>query len=114
MDWHTVQTNWVAYVPRLMTRFPALDEATLLATDGEITPVARQLAAAEDIDTAAAKDMLHDWAMGDEPADAVMDETRDNARIMDSKKNIPAGEDVYADDEKFGAEDAPDTPMGRT
>lgn len=114
MDWNTVQTHWTAYVPRLMSRFPTLDETTLLATDGDITPVARQVAATQDIDTAAARDMLHEWASGAEPTDAMMDETRDNARITASARDIPAGEDVYADDDKFGADVGPATPVGRT
>lgn len=114
MEWTTVETNWAAYVPRLMTRWPDLSEAELLATDGEMEAVATHIAAVKDASVADARAALASWMGGGEPADAVMDPTRDNAQIMESAKEMAAGEDAYADDVKFGAEDAPKTPVGRS
>lgn len=114
MNWTTVQDNWAAYVPRLMTRWPDLSENDLLATDGQMDAVAAHLATVEDTTPIDARDMLTTWMRGSEPADAIMDDTRDNARISESARDMAVGEDAFSDDAKFGSEDAPKNPMGRT
>ena len=113
MQWTTIETNWTAYVPRIMTRWPELDEDELLSTDGRMSDVVSHMADRQAIDSMTARDRLRDWMMGSEPSDAIMDESRDNARIMDAAKDIPAGEDVYSDDQMFGDDNVADTPMGR-
>ncbi len=113
MQWTTIETNWTAYVPRLLTRWPDLNEDTLLATDGRMPEVVEHIGAVEQADTVVARDMLKEWMMGAEPADAVMDETRDNARILSTAADVSDGEDVYSDDAKFGDDNVADTPMGR-
>lgn len=114
MQWTTVQENWTAYVPRLMTRWPDLSEDELLATDGQMDAVAAYIATTKGTPTADAREMLTTWMRGSEPADAVMDASRDNAQITQSAKEMAVGEDAYSDDAKFGSEDAPETPVGRT
>ena len=114
MQWTTVEENWAAYVPRLMTRWPDLSEDELLSTDGQMDLVAAHLAAVEDTAPVDARDMLITWMRGSEPADAVMDDTRDNARITQSAREMAVGEDAYSDDAKFGSEDAPERPIGRS
>ncbi|MEJ6398281.1 hypothetical protein [Yoonia sp. 208BN28-4] len=114
MNWATVSENWKAYVPRLMTRFPDLEENTLLTADGNRAVVTAHLAEVRKTDAASADAALTEWLEGSEPVDVMMDEYRDNERIMASHAEIPDGEDAYSDDEKFGDDNTPDTPMGRT
>lgn len=114
MQWTTIENNWSAYVPCLMTRWPELDENELLSTDGRMGDVVSHIAAVQKTDSVIARDRLRDWMMGAEPTDAIMDATRDNDRIQAAAKDIPTGEDVYADDQRFGDDAVPDTPMGRT
>lgn len=114
MNWTTVSDNWTAYVPRLMTKWPDLDENTLLATDGNKALVTAHLAEIDKSDAVSADMALTEWLHGAEPADAIMDETRDNARITASAADIADGEDAFSDDAKFGDDHKSDTPVGRT
>ena len=56
---------------------------------------------------------LADWLMGGEPIDVTMAEQNDNANILGSAANVPAGEDVSDDDAKFGDDTAAAAPVGR-
>ncbi len=113
MNWTTVEQNWAAYTPRVLTRWPGLDEDEVLATDGDLDRFAEYLAIATSQTVQAARDEARGWADGEEPADAKMDPTRDNERIFDSAKNIPVGEDVYSADADFGDDRIPEPPMDR-
>ena len=114
MNWTTVSENWTAYVPRIMTRFPDLDENTLLSADGNRALVLAHLAEKHQTDAASADAAINEWLEGSEPVDVIMDATRDNERITASTADVPTGEDALSDDAKFGDDNAPATPMGRT
>lgn len=114
MDWTTVADHWTAYVPRLMTKFPQLREDTLLSADGNRALVTAHLAEVQQTDAQSANLALSEWLEGSEPVDAVMAETRDNERISAVQAHIPAGEDTLSDDAKFGDDNRPDTPVGRS
>ncbi len=114
MKWTTIAENWSAYVPRLLTRWPDLKEDTLLSTDGNRALVTAHLAETQQTDAASADTALAEWMRGAEPADAMMDASRDNARILASGADIPAGEDAFDDDAKFGDDNTVDTPIGRS
>ena len=114
MDWTNVQRNWAAYTPRILTRWPDLDEDDVLATDGDLDRFVAYLssATAQTIDDA--RDDARAWATGEEPSDVKMDPWRDNERISDSARNIHVGEDVYSDDRDFGDDGLAEPPVGRT
>jgi len=114
MDWTDIKSHWTAHVPRALTRWPQLDETDLLATDGDRAAVARLLQRSLDTDELGADAEIADWIAGLEPADTVMDETRDNERITASARSLPDGEEPLDADEAFGDERLPDRPMGRT
>lgn len=113
MQWNDISKNWSAYTPALMTKWSELEENELLALDGNQDEFLAYLKKRTGYDTVTAQMELADWMMGAEPADAVMDSTRDNARITDSKDEMSVGEDALSDDSKFGDDDTPDTPIGR-
>ena len=113
MQWKDVSQNWTAYIPRIMTQWPSLDETELQSIGGDQDAFLDYLSKSKGEDQVAAQMELADWLMGSEPIDVTMDETNDNAQIMASGDNVPAGEDTLADDAKFGAETAPKTPVGR-
>jgi hypothetical protein len=114
MDWSDIETRWTAHVPRALTRWPQLDEADLLDTDGDRMAVNRLLQRRLDTDEIGADAEIADWIAGLEPADAVMDETRDNERISDSIRSLPDGEEPLHADDAFGDGRLPERPIGRT
>ncbi|ROU04160.1 hypothetical protein [Histidinibacterium lentulum] len=114
MDWTTIERRWTAHVPRALTRWPQLDEADLLATDGDRAEVNRLLQNTLGLDELGADAEIADWISGLEPADAVMDETRDDERIDDSARSLPDGEEPLHADDAFGDGRIPDRPIGRT
>lgn len=114
MQWNDVAKNWTAFTPRIMTRWPALEENEILAIDGDQDRFLSYLSASKGDDSVAAQMELADWLMGEEPADAVMDPTRDNARIAASAENIPAGEVPSDDDRRFGDDNTDEPPLART
>ncbi|MFQ1702429.1 hypothetical protein ACJ5NV_17730 [Loktanella agnita] len=113
MQWKDVAQNWTAFTPRILTRWPALDEDEVLAIDGDQDGFLTYLSKTKGEDPVAAQMELADWLMGEEPADVVMDPTRDNARIKASGQNIPAGEDALSDDKRFGDDDTPEPPVAK-
>lgn len=113
MQWNTVAQNWTAFTPRILTRWPELEENEVLTIDGDQDAFLHYLTEAKGDDAVAAQMELADWLMGEEPADAVMDPTRDNARTSASAENIPDGEVPSNDDRRFGDDNTPDTPMKR-
>lgn len=112
MQWNDVATNWTAHVPRILTRWPDLPENDVLAIDGHQDSFIDLLTRHRG-DAVTAQTELADWLMGEEPADAVMDSTRDNARINAAAQDIPPGEDALSDDRKFGDDNQSDRPMGK-
>lgn len=114
MDWTTVKAHWTAFIPRIMTRWPDLDEDEVQAAAGEREALATHLADRQGLDLEEAEAEISDWLQGEEPIDAVMDPTRDNELIGKSAAHIPEGEDVYAEDRDFGDDNLPDPPAGRT
>ena len=113
MKWNDVATNWAAFVPRIMTRWPDLDENEVIAIDGNQDAFVAYLASFSDQDVVTAKSELNEWLMGEQPTDAIMHPTRDNARINASTENIPAGEDPSDDDRRFGDDLTPSPPIDR-
>ncbi len=114
MMWTDIAPTWPSHVPSLLTRFPALPEDDALATDGNRDRLATLLADTQGTTAENARIDLDDWITGQEPVDAVMDETRDNARITASGRDIPAGEDPSDDDARFGDDALAEAPVGRT
>ncbi len=113
MQWKDVAQNWTAFTPRIMTRWPTLEENEILAMDGDQERFLNYLSASKGDDPVGAQMELADWLMGEEPADAVMDPTRDNARINASAQNIPAGEVPSNDDRRFGDDNTPEPPLAK-
>jgi hypothetical protein len=113
MKWNDIASNWAAFVPRITTRWPDLNENEVIAIDGDQDAFIAYLASFNDQDTMTAKSEVDDWLMGEQPTDAVMHPTRDNARISASSDNIPAGEDPSDDDRRFGDDTTPQPPVAR-
>lgn len=113
MIWSEVESHWAAFVPQVMTRWPELDEDEVIATDGDRAAFAGMLSERYDLSPSVADSEIADWLMGLQPADAVMDPTRDNAQIGRSAAHINEGEDPLADDGMFGDDDVPDRPISR-
>lgn len=113
MQWTDVSQNWAAYIPRIMTRWPDLDEAEVQSIGGDQDAFIDYLQRAKGGDRVAAQMEMADWLIGEEPVDVMMDQTRDNERIIASANDVSPGEDTLSDDAKFGAEHAPDQPMKR-
>jgi hypothetical protein len=111
MQWKDVSQNWNAYVARILTRWPDLNEAEVQSIDGDQDAFLEYLSRSKGEDQVAAQMELADWLMGEEPADVKMDEGRDNERIMDSAQNVPKGEDVMSDDKRFGDDNTPEPPV---
>ncbi len=113
MQWTDVNRNWAAHIPRIMTQWPDLDEDNLAAADGSRDAFEQVLAERHGQTRTEAQLAIAEWLQGMEPADAVMDETRDNERISASAADIPAGEVAMDDDAAFGDDNVPDTPIGK-
>ncbi len=113
MQWTDVSRHWAAHIPRIMTQWPELDEDEVSAADGSREQFEKVLADRHDLTRTEAQVVIAEWLQGMEPADAIMDDTRDNERISASAADIPAGEDVYDDDAAFGDDDIPNTPIGK-
>ena len=113
MQWRDVSQNWTAYIPRILTQWPDLNEAEVQSLDGDQDAFVDYLSKSKGEDRVAAQMELADWLMGGEPIDVPMDAQNDNANIMDSAANVPAGEDVTDDDAKFGDDNKAAAPVGR-
>lgn len=113
MQWNAVQTNWPAFVPAILQRWPGTTEEDLLALEGDRDRLTAYLAERNNLTPAEAEEQLNAWLQGAVPADVAMDETRDDDNIRASAAHIPVGEDVYSDDKDFGDDQAPEPPIGR-
>ena len=114
MKWQTVERNWPAFVERIEQRWPRTDQDNLLQIDGDRRSFASYLARVNELTQVEANEAIEDWLVGEMPADVQMDEHRDNANIRGSAREIPPGEDVYAEDGRFGDDNSPAPPAGRT
>jgi hypothetical protein len=107
--------DWRPYSDALLDRFPQLTEGDLDDADGSTATLAKRIAEADGtITPAEAQQDLHEFLSGPMPADAYADPLHDNAAAMDSGRYVPEGEDPLADDERFGDDETPEPPMGRT
>ncbi|QQA44781.1 hypothetical protein [Pelagovum pacificum] len=114
MEWREVSSNWTAFVPSVLTRWPAIEEEEALDVDGDRARLTTLVANRMAMSQAVADGEVTDWLMGMAPADTMMDESLDNARISASAADIPPGEDVYSEDAEFGDDNEADPPVGRT
>ena len=114
MQWTDVSKNWVAYTPRILTKWPALEENDVLALDGDQDGFINLLATSKGEDRVAAQMELADWLMGEEPLDVLTDPHRDNEQISRSADAVPAGEEPLDDDAKFGDDGTPEPPVARS
>ena len=113
MRWTDVAEDWPAYVEALHTRWPETDLTELEAIDGNRDRLEAYVAEVNGIPKEDARDEVTDWLRGPTPADARMDETRDNQNIVNSARYVAPGEDVYSDDRDFGDDGLADRPIGR-
>jgi len=114
MDWTEIRDNWEATLPALRTRWPEVPEEEWIAAAGERAEIIATVARWTGDDPAEAERALDDWREGPMPADAYADPTHDDAAARDAGRYIPAGESALDDDSRFGDDDQPDRPMGRS
>ena len=112
MQWTEVSQDWMAFVPRILTRWPELDGDDVDALDGSRAGLVTLLAASPGRDRQAAEDEVDEWLQGEVPADVMTEEAVDNARILASRREMAADEDAYSQDGKFGDDDTPEPPVG--
>jgi hypothetical protein len=104
MRWHDVAADWPGFRAAILTRWPRADETEIAAIDGDRSAFNAYLGRIEGLSPREAEEAIQEWLEGPMPADARMDETLDNANIRASRAHIPEGEDVYAEDARFGDE----------
>ena len=113
MRWTQVQEDWPAFIPKVEEEWPAAERDVLETLDGDRSALRRHLAEVTGQDAAEIEEEIRVWLEMGMPLDVMMDETRDDAQITESARFIPAGEDVYSDDQSFGDDDTPEPPVGR-
>lgn len=113
MQWNDVSDNWGAYIPRVLTQWPELNETELAAMDGDQDKFLEHLADVKGGDQVAAQMELADWLIGGEPIDVLMDSARDNEQISASAQNMAEGEDALSDDAKFGDDASSEPPLAK-
>ena len=114
MRWNDVAADWPAFIDSLQTRWPETDRTELEAIDGDRDALNIYLGRVLALSPREADEQIDEWLRGPFPADAQMDEVRDNANIGNARKHIPPGEDVYDDDAAFGDDDLSERPVGRS
>jgi hypothetical protein len=77
--------------------------------------LAKRLAEKTDMEAEEAEQQLAKFLAGPMPADSFADPSHDQDAMRDSGRYVPAGEDVYDDDRRFGDDSVVETdrPMGR-
>ena len=105
--------DWVSFRDPLLTTYPELTEADLEDADGSTMLLAERIAERRGIAANDAQQELHEFLSGPMPADAYAAPTHDDAAVSESDAYVPAGEEVYDDDRRFGDDDASDRPIGR-
>lgn len=114
MQWNAVRRNWPAFIEPIMERWPQTGEEDLLALEGDRDRLMAYIGERHDLTPGEADEQILTWLQGAVPADVAMDETRDSENVQASAAHIGTGEDVYADDRKFGDDDPDGRPIGRT
>ncbi len=114
MQWTDVSENWMAFVPRILDRWPDLGSDDVDAIEGDRARFVSLLSLQSGMDTSEAEAEIDDFLTGEIPADVMMDPDEDNAQISASGDNIPAGEDASDDDAEFGDDSKLENPVGRT
>ena len=114
MNWHTVSANYTAFIPRILTRWPELDEENVEAAEGNHAALRVEIMKTLELSEDEANAEIEDWMAGEVPADVVMDPTQDNDRIKASRHDMHDGEDAYADDAAFGDDNYQENPVGRS
>lgn len=113
MRWSQISSNWKAFTPAILDRWPDADEDDILSLDGSETALALYLSRVTGEPARDTLAQVEDWRMGKFPTDIVMDETRDNENIQHSSRHLGPGEDVYDRDDLFGDDDTATPPVGR-
>lgn len=113
MKWSDVADDWGAFEEALLTRWPNLDPDDLAAVDGDRALFNALLGRQEGLSPREADEAIDAWLAGPMPADAQMHALNDDANITESRRSVPAGEDVYDDDARFGDDDSAEPPVGR-
>lgn len=114
MDWQQVAADWPAFLGAIKTRWPQVDDTEVLAMDGDRERFEAHLSDTHELTRAEARELVDVWLAGELPADVAMAERRDNRNISASARHIPAGEDVYAEDNDFGDDRVEQPPLGRS
>ena len=113
MQWEEIRTNWEAFTPAILDRWPEAEEDSVLALDGSQDEFARYLS---DVTGEPQRDTLaqiEEWRMGRIPTDVAMDQLRDNTNITESDRHLGDGEEVSDRDDLFGDDSEVDPPVGR-
>lgn len=113
MNWRTAAQHWTALTDAIVTRWPGLDRAEVLAVDGDRAGLNVLLGRALKLTPREAEEEIDAFLAGPLPMDAIMDARRDNTRISASVAYIPRGEDVYSQEADFGDDRLQERPMGR-
>ena len=113
MKWEEVAADWTGFREAILTRWPEADETEIAAIDGDRSAFNAYLGRIDGLTPREAEEAIDEWLAGPMPADAKMDEGRDNASIRESRAHIPPGEDVYSEDSGFGDDQVAEPPVGR-
>jgi hypothetical protein len=108
------EADWTPYRDALVTRFPKLTEAELADADGNVSDLAVIIAAHDGTTPSEAQQALEEFLGGPMPADAYAAPQHDDAAARAAADYVPDGEDPLSDDRRFGDDDVPDRPIGRT
>lgn len=114
MQWSDIQSDWSAFTPAILDRWPEATEDDLLALDGSQERLAAYLAKVTGETQRDTLAQIEDWRMGAIPTDVAMDPTRDNTNITQSDRHLGPGEDVSDRDDLYGDDGEATPPVGRT
>lgn len=106
--------DWRTYAHAICDRFPDVPESRVADADGDPDAMARIVAAHSDLTPNEASAAVTEVLTGPMPADGFAHPSHDNAAVTQSDAYVPEGEDVLADDARFGDGTAPEPPIGRT
>ncbi|WP_136635649.1 hypothetical protein [Pseudooceanicola onchidii] len=114
MQWKDIQTNWEAFTPAILDRWPEAEESSVLALDGNQTDFALYLSEVTGESSRDTLAQIEDWRMGSIPTDVAMDPNRDNTNILHSDRHLGPGEEVSDRDDLFGDDNEAEPPVGRS
>ncbi|MGB3407339.1 MAG: hypothetical protein WBA67_07575 [Jannaschia sp.] len=113
MSFADFKSDWTPFRDALLSRYPSLSDADLMDADGDIDILAARLSKGQGRTRADASQDLYAFLAGPMPADAFAAPQHDGAALADSGRYVPEGEDVLADDRRFGDDTLEDSPTGR-